>query len=245
MLFPAIVANEVAATTGKPAPPICFGSVAGPTNMMEFEHKNAGAALLKIRSITKDFELPEYACVTFRALMSSFDELEHDLHLHIHLENNILFPRAEQMEVVYRQKQGRSFPILRQHSGRHPPARRRFPQFFKSSMPASTPRVFQRRPISIGFDGISKDDDSVSVCSLVRIACKRFIFGAETGANPRDQLGSRTSSTRTDDANDPTDKGLILRPRVNAAIYGPQPERGASWVLTQCPATAVKSRRSF
>lgn len=50
---------------------------------------------MKIREITRNFALPEYACVTYRALMSSFDELERDLHLHIHLENNILFPRAE------------------------------------------------------------------------------------------------------------------------------------------------------
>jgi len=103
MLFPAIVANEIAATTGRPAPPTCFGTVAAPINMMEVEHENAGAALVKIREITRNFELPEYACVTFRALMSSLDELERDLHLHIHLENNILFPRAQRMEELQRQ----------------------------------------------------------------------------------------------------------------------------------------------
>ncbi len=47
--------------------------------MGEFEHENAGAALLETRSLTKHFELPEYACVMFRALMSRLNELEHDL----------------------------------------------------------------------------------------------------------------------------------------------------------------------
>lgn len=54
----------------------------------------------KIREITKDFHLPEYACVTYRALMSGLQELEQDLHMHIHLENNVLFPRALRLEAA-------------------------------------------------------------------------------------------------------------------------------------------------
>jgi regulator of cell morphogenesis and NO signaling len=81
ILFPAIVRNETA--------------VAGPIRMMEFEHDNAGQALAKIREITNNFEIPGYACVTYRALMSGLAEMEQDLHMHIHLENNILFPRAQ------------------------------------------------------------------------------------------------------------------------------------------------------
>jgi regulator of cell morphogenesis and NO signaling len=70
--------------------------------MMEHEHESAGQALSRIREITGDFAIPEYACVTYRALMSGLDELERDLHMHIHLENNILFPRAESLEASQR-----------------------------------------------------------------------------------------------------------------------------------------------
>ena len=69
---------------------------------MEAEHESAGEALAKIREITGNFALPDYACVTYRALMSGLDELERDLHMHIHLENNILFPRAEKLEASQR-----------------------------------------------------------------------------------------------------------------------------------------------
>jgi regulator of cell morphogenesis and NO signaling len=69
---------------------------------MEAEHESAGQALVEIRKITSDFQLPEYACVTYRALMSGLSELEQDLHMHIHLENNILFPRAVELEVSRR-----------------------------------------------------------------------------------------------------------------------------------------------
>ena len=64
---------------------------------MEAEHESAGEALAKIREITQDFHIPEYACVTYRALMSGLQEFEQDLQMHIHLENNVLFPRAMQL----------------------------------------------------------------------------------------------------------------------------------------------------
>jgi regulator of cell morphogenesis and NO signaling len=70
--------------------------------MMEREHEGAGEALVRVREITRNFELPEYACVTYRALMAGLDELERDLHMHIHLENNILFSRAERLEASAR-----------------------------------------------------------------------------------------------------------------------------------------------
>ena len=62
------------------------------------DHESAGNALGKIREITNDFAVPEHACVTYLALMAGLGELEQDLHMHIHLENNILFPRAQQLE---------------------------------------------------------------------------------------------------------------------------------------------------
>jgi regulator of cell morphogenesis and NO signaling len=98
ILFPAIAAYEAAVESGQPAPRTPFGAFANPIHMMEAEHDSAGNALAKIREITDNFHLPEYACVTYRALMSGLDELERDLHMHIHLENNILFPRAQRLE---------------------------------------------------------------------------------------------------------------------------------------------------
>ncbi len=98
ILFPAIAAYEGAVLRGLPLPPTPFGTVANPIAMMEAEHESAGEALGRIHEITRDFAVPDYACVTYRALMSGLEELERDLHLHIHLENNILFPRAIALE---------------------------------------------------------------------------------------------------------------------------------------------------
>ena len=100
ILFPAIRAIEWAADSGRPLPKMPFGNIANPIRMMEAEHDHAGSALQKIRGITRDFEPPDYACVTYRALMSSLAELEADLHMHIHLENNVLFRRADQLEAA-------------------------------------------------------------------------------------------------------------------------------------------------
>lgn len=100
ILFPAIVAFENAISIGQPLPRTPFGTVANPIHMMEDEHESAGQALARIRQITADFAVPEYGCVTYKALMSGLDELERDLHMHIHLENNILFPRAERLEAA-------------------------------------------------------------------------------------------------------------------------------------------------
>ena len=98
ILFPAIVGAEEAANAGAPAPRSPFGTVANPIQMMEAEHESAGQALANIRAITRNFEIPDYACVTYRALIGGLQELEQDLHLHIHLENNVLFPRAIELE---------------------------------------------------------------------------------------------------------------------------------------------------
>jgi regulator of cell morphogenesis and NO signaling len=65
---------------------------------MEREHGGAGDALEEIRSLTNQFELPPYACNTVKALYEGLKALEADLHVHIHLENNILFPGAIALE---------------------------------------------------------------------------------------------------------------------------------------------------
>lgn len=66
----------------------------GPVSVMEQEHESAGNALQRLRELTNDFTPPEGACNTWRALWHGLGALEQDTHQHIHLENNILFPRA-------------------------------------------------------------------------------------------------------------------------------------------------------
>jgi len=66
----------------------------GPVSAMKHEHDSAGAALRRLRELTKDYQVPPGACNTWRALWHGLAALEESLHQHIHLENNILFPRA-------------------------------------------------------------------------------------------------------------------------------------------------------
>lgn len=100
ILFPAIRAIEWATNLGTVLPKMPFGNIANPIRMMEAEHDHAGSALQRIRAITGNFDVPAYACVTYKALMSGLAELEADLHMHIHLENNVLFRRADQLEAA-------------------------------------------------------------------------------------------------------------------------------------------------
>lgn len=75
-----------------------FGTVAHPIRMMNVEHDEAGNILRRMRELTCDYELPEGACPSFGALYFGLEELEKDLHHHIHLENNVLFPKAVELE---------------------------------------------------------------------------------------------------------------------------------------------------
>ena len=98
VLFPHIAALERSARE-RTAPPLApGGTVRNPIRMMEHEHDDAGRALERMRTLTDDYQPPQDACNTFRALYAQLAELEQDLHTHIHLENNILFPRAVQLE---------------------------------------------------------------------------------------------------------------------------------------------------
>lgn len=98
ILFPFIEQYGRAEAEGVAMPPVPFGSVANPIAVMEREHVGAGGALVELRALTGDFELPGYACSTVAALWEGLKALEADLHTHIHLENNILFPRAVALE---------------------------------------------------------------------------------------------------------------------------------------------------
>ena len=68
----------------------------GPMSVMHDEHDSAGAALRRIRELTNNYEVPAEACTTWLALWHGLEAFEESLHQHIHIENNILFPRALQ-----------------------------------------------------------------------------------------------------------------------------------------------------
>lgn len=97
ILFPFIAQMETA-VRGGPVPVACFPSVEFPISRMLAEHDDAGALIAKIRDLSADFQPPDDACPSYRGLYHGLEEFERDLHHHIHLENNILFPRALEME---------------------------------------------------------------------------------------------------------------------------------------------------
>lgn len=74
------------------------GDVGAPIAQLIAEHDDAGALMARIRRLTGGYQPPASACPTFRALYHSLAEFERDLHQHVHLENNILFPDAVKME---------------------------------------------------------------------------------------------------------------------------------------------------
>ncbi len=75
-----------------------FGTIQNPVQLMEEEHETAGEILDQIRKLTNEFTLPEDACASYDLLYRMLHEFEDDLHLHVHLENNILFPAAVELE---------------------------------------------------------------------------------------------------------------------------------------------------
>lgn len=98
VLFPYIVQMEEAAKNNRPnvVPP--FGTVRNPVKVMMAEHDAAGDILREMRELSSDYAVPEDACISYQTLYGALAALEADLHQHIHLENNILFPRAAEME---------------------------------------------------------------------------------------------------------------------------------------------------
>jgi regulator of cell morphogenesis and NO signaling len=98
VLFPYIVNLELALAGVEAKPQSCFGTVTNPIHMMMQEHDGAGELLSKIRQLSGNFTPPQDACSTYHAFYAGLKEFEQDLHQHIHLENNILFPRAIEME---------------------------------------------------------------------------------------------------------------------------------------------------
>jgi regulator of cell morphogenesis and NO signaling len=98
VLFPFLDAMEAAARAGQPAPLGCFASVELPIARMLADHDDAGALLAKMRDLSGGYRAPDGSCPSYRGLYQALEEFERDLHHHVHLENNILFARAVEME---------------------------------------------------------------------------------------------------------------------------------------------------
>ena len=98
ILFPFVKQLVLADKKKIKANPPHFGTVNNPIEMMENEHENAGNIFKRIAKLSNNYAPPEEACNTFRALYAKLQEFEQDLHQHIHLENNILFPKTKILE---------------------------------------------------------------------------------------------------------------------------------------------------
>ena len=98
ILFPFIKNMVKAKQTGEPLKQPQFGSVENPVSMMKHEHNVEGERFRKIAEITDDYTPPADACNTYRVAFAMLQEFEDDLHRHIHIEHNILFPKSIELE---------------------------------------------------------------------------------------------------------------------------------------------------
>lgn len=94
VLFPAAI--ELLGAVSVPQLP--FGTVQNPLRVMHAEHDRVGELLATLRARTDTYQVPGDACPTWRALYAGLAELEADIHVHVHLENNVLFPRIVELE---------------------------------------------------------------------------------------------------------------------------------------------------
>lgn len=94
ILFPMVRQLDASETT----PAFHCGSLANPIQQMELEHTQAGVMLAKLNDLTDSYSAPEWACDTYRAMLDALARFERDMHQHIHKENNVLFPRALEVE---------------------------------------------------------------------------------------------------------------------------------------------------
>lgn len=98
VLFPYIRKMEKAKRTGELLQKPSFGSIQNPINQMESEHSAEGDRFRSIETLSNNYTPPEDACNTYRVTFAMLKEFQDDLHLHIHLENNILFPKSILLE---------------------------------------------------------------------------------------------------------------------------------------------------
>ena len=96
ILFPRIKEVEALSETAQTRN-LAEGYISAPIQVMELEHDHAGDLLYKIRELTNNYTPPAEACTTFQVSLAELKEFEVDLHRHVHLENNLLFPLAEKM----------------------------------------------------------------------------------------------------------------------------------------------------
>ncbi|BBE20147.1 nitric oxide-dependent regulator DnrN or NorA [Aquipluma nitroreducens] len=98
MLFPFIRRLEISSGDDTPLPQSPFGSVSNPISAMLAEHQQEGDRFDQISILTERYTAPEDACTTYELTLKQLRDFENDLHRHIHLENNILFPKAIELE---------------------------------------------------------------------------------------------------------------------------------------------------
>ncbi len=98
ILFPYIRQMAMSKHLGELLPLSPFGTIKNPINMMEAEHESAGGNLQVISVLSNGYNPPDWACNTYKVLYAKLQEFENDLHQHVHLENNILFPKAIKLE---------------------------------------------------------------------------------------------------------------------------------------------------
>ena len=101
ILFPFIKQMVEAKKNGDALPAPRFGTVENPVAMMKHEHEAEGERFVKIAELTNNYEFPDDACGTYQVTYRMLEDFQNDLHKHIHLENNILFPKAIAMEKTF------------------------------------------------------------------------------------------------------------------------------------------------
>jgi regulator of cell morphogenesis and NO signaling len=100
ILFPYIDALERSSNGNGSVEPPFFQTVRNPIHAMMKEHDSAGDLVKRIRKTSNEYTAPADACTRYQATYQELREFEEDLHLHVHLENNILFPRAVELEAA-------------------------------------------------------------------------------------------------------------------------------------------------
>jgi regulator of cell morphogenesis and NO signaling len=98
ILFPYVGEMEQAKRKNNSLPVSTFGSVSSPISSMMDEHQNEGERFEKIAQLTNNYQVPKDGCTTYDVTLKQLADFEKDLHRHIHLENNILFTKAKQLE---------------------------------------------------------------------------------------------------------------------------------------------------
>lgn len=101
VLFPRITTVEQAAVNGSALEPAFFGALINPIRHMMSDHDDTGDLFRSLRELTHNYKLPDDACMSYQSLYQGLIDFEKDTHRHIHLENNILFPRALELEKAF------------------------------------------------------------------------------------------------------------------------------------------------